>query len=87
MNRSIDVSGLSSEFRRRLLAEEGLKFVSEAYLYALDRPADPVGLKGYVGQLAGGASKEKILAELEESPEGQRVALRRRCWRRIRGDE
>ena len=66
--------------------EDWEAFVQKAYLNLLDRPADPEGLSSYVAQLASGATKELILAQLEACPEGQRIALHRRWLKNIYGD-
>ena len=63
--------------RQALLELEGEEFVRQAYLYALDRPADHSGLETYMSHLATGVARDVIVAELEASSEGQRVALRR----------
>ena len=79
----IDALAVPQDALQRAEWEE---FVREAYLNLLDRPADPGGLDSYVNRLANGESKELILGRLEACPEGQRVALRRRCNERIYGD-
>jgi len=62
--------------RDSLFSLDGDAFVRQAYLYALDRPADSSGLQSYLARLSSGVTRDAILAELEASPEGQRVALR-----------
>jgi hypothetical protein len=46
------------------------EFVKAAYEAILGRMVDPGGLDNYVGQLRTGTSKEQIIAELAQSPEG-----------------
>lgn len=60
-----------------LLTLQGDDFLSRAYLHCLDRPADEAGMRVYRKLLAAGVSQEAIIAELEASPEGQRVLRRR----------
>jgi hypothetical protein len=76
------IQTVQSEFPK----EDWEAFVQEAYLNLLDRPADPEGLSSYVAQLASGATKEIVLAQLEACPEGQRIALHRRWLKNIYGD-
>lgn len=63
--------------RAFLLGLEGERFVQQAYLDCLDRVADTAGLNCYLAHLVSGMPKDVVIAELEASPEGQRVLLRR----------
>ena len=60
-----------------LQIESDEAFLEAAYMYALDRPSDPSGKSVYLSYLRGGMTREDVLSDLEASPEGQRVALRR----------
>jgi hypothetical protein len=62
------------------------RFLEDAYLRLLDRPADAFGMGAYRQRLANGETKEQILADLASSAEGQRVALRRRFWQQLYGE-
>ena len=64
---------------------EWKKFLEAAYQTLLDRPADESGLNAYIKRLAEGTSRDTILVDLESSPEGRRVALRKRCMDLIYG--
>jgi len=79
-------SGAVATANDALQKSEWEQFLLAAYLKLLDRHADPDGLKAYVGRLAQGAPKEIILKELQACPEGRRVAMRRRYWEQLLGD-
>lgn len=52
-----------------MLADE--EFLREAYRFVLGREVDASGLQGYQAKLAGGASKERVLADLARSNEAR----------------
>jgi len=49
-------------------------FVEFAFLTLLGRPVDDDGLRHYLGLLAGGRSRERIICDLRSSPEGRAFA-------------
>lgn len=66
-----------------LVFESDEAFLDGAYMYALDRPADSSGRSAYLLHLREGVAREAVLAELEASPEGRRVSLRRGRPRKV----
>ena len=56
-----------------LLALDGTAFIEAAYATVLGRPADEVGLAHLSAELAHGREKTELLANLQNSPEGQQA--------------
>jgi glycosyltransferase involved in cell wall biosynthesis/SAM-dependent methyltransferase len=67
-NSNVDNIGSVRTFEA-LMGCNGQRFVQEAYLMLLRRPADDDGLDFYLGQLLSGAPKIQILAEMASSKE------------------
>jgi hypothetical protein len=61
----------SPEFMSRYGALSDLAFVNQIYENALGRPADPAGLGGWGGLLAGGTGRYNVVVAISESSEAK----------------
>jgi hypothetical protein len=67
----------ASESAEQLLTLYDEDFVRCAYLSVLRRPADPMGLAGYLEQVRLGVNRAEILVALATSPEGRKIGAER----------